>query len=101
MRIVRSPARGYRRIAISIAMTAATITASHAQRIQVPLIDVDCSAYQRQDDGKWIVLYENKVVLGSNVNRTVVPSDDPQTFQLVRGTFLARVLDATCGRLKK
>jgi hypothetical protein len=99
--MMRSLARSYRRPALVVAMTAATITAGHAQRIQVPLIDVDCSAYQRQDDGKWIVLYKNRVVLGGNVDRTVVPSDDPQTFQLVPGTSLDRVLGARCGRLKK
>src|SRR5712671_6321795 len=44
------------RMFFSAAVIAATPVASSAQRIQVPLIDVDCSAYQRQDGGTWTVL---------------------------------------------
>ena len=100
--MVQSWAGGCRRTAFFVAATAATIGAGNAQRIHVlPFVDMDCSAYQHQDDGKWIVLYKNRVVLGNNVDRTVVPSDDPQSFQLVPGSSLAGILNATCGRLKK
>ena len=70
----------------STAVIAATIGASNTQKLQVPGIDMDCSAYQRQDDGKWIVLYRNKVVLGSNVKKDVMPEDDPQAVELTSGT---------------
>lgn len=82
-------------------MIAATIAASSAQKLQVPGIDMDCSAYQRQDDGKWTVVYRNKVLLGSNVKKDVLPGDDPQAVELTPGTYLHGVLNATCGRLKK
>ena len=82
-------------------MIAATIGASSAQKLQVPGIDMDCSAYQRQDDGKWTVVYRNKVLLGSNVKKEVMPGDDPQAVELTPGTYLHGVLNATCGRLKK
>ena len=62
---------------------------------------MDCSAYQRQDDGKWTVVYRNKVLLGSNVKKDVLPGDDPQAVELTPGTYLHGVLNATCGRLKK
>ena len=82
-------------------MIAATIGASSAQKLQVPGIDMDCSAYQRQEDGKWTVVYRNKVLLGSNVKKEVMPGDDPQAVELTPGTYLHGVLNATCGRLKK
>lgn len=74
---------------------------SNAQKIQVPLIDIDCSAFQRKDDGTWIVLHSSKVVLGSNVNKTVAPGDDPHNVQLTPASTLDGVLNAICGKLKK
>ena len=91
----------YHRIVFSTAVIAATIGGSTAQKLQVPGIDMDCSAYQRQDDGKWTVLYRNKVVLGGNVNKDVMPGDNPQSVELTHGSYLHGVLNATCGRLKK
>jgi hypothetical protein len=88
-------------IVFSASVIAVTIGPSSAQRIQIPLIDVDCSAYLRRDDGKWAVRYRNKVVLGSNVEKDVMPGDDPQTVELTPGSYLHNVLNATCGRLKK
>jgi hypothetical protein len=79
----------------------ATIGPGSAQRIQVPLIDIDCTAYLRRDDGKWAVLYQNKVMLGSNVKKDVMPGDDPQMVELTPSSYLHSVLNATCGRLKK
>jgi hypothetical protein len=89
------------RNAFSAAVIATTIGASSAQKLHVPGIDMDCSAYQRQDDGKWTVLYRNKVLLGSNVKKDVMPEDDPQAVELTPGSYLHGVLNATCGRLKK
>jgi hypothetical protein len=51
--------------------------------------------YQRQDDGKWTVLYRNKVVLGSNVDKDIIPGDDPQALQLTARSHLHRILNAT------
>jgi hypothetical protein len=96
-----SAALGFQRITFFAAMTAATIAPSSAQKVQMPLIDIDCAAYERRDDGKWTVLYSNKVVLGSNVNRAIVPADDPQAVRLTPGSSLDGVLNAICGRLKK
>ena len=91
----------WHRIVLSVSVIAVTIGPSSGQRIQVPLIDIDCSAYLRRDDGKWAVLYRNKVVLGSNVKKDVMPGDDPQAVELTPSSYLHSVLNATCGRLKK
>lgn len=91
----------WHRIVFSASVIAVTIGPSSAQRIQLPLIDIDCSAYLRRDDGKWAVLHRNKVALGSNVKKEVVPGDDPQTVELTPSSYLHSVLNATCGRLKK
>ena len=88
-------------IMFSTVMIAATIGASSAQKLQLPGIDMDCSAYQRQHDGRWAVLYRNKVLLGGNVKTDVRPGDDPQTVELTPGSYLHGVLNATCGRLNK
>jgi len=89
------------RIAFSAIAVAATTFASSAQRLQVPLIDIDCSAYGRQNDGTWAVLHSNKVVLGSNVNKDVMPGDDPRNVQLTPHSTLDGVLNVTCAKFKK
>jgi hypothetical protein len=91
----------WHRIVLSASVIVVTIDPSSGQRIQVPLIDIDCSAYLRRDDEKWAVLYRNKVVLGSNVKNDVMPGDDPQTVELTPSSYLHSVLNATYGRLKK
>lgn len=91
----------WHRFVCSTSVIAATIGPGSAQRIQVPLIDIDCSAYLRRDDGKWAVLYQNKVMLGNNFKKDVMPEDDPQTVELTPSSYLHSVLNATCGRLKK
>ena len=91
----------YARIAISAALIVTAMGRSSAQKIQVPLIDVDCSAYYRQDDGTWVVLYSNKVMLGSNVNKAVMPGDDPRNLQLTPVSTLDSVLNTICAKFKK
>jgi hypothetical protein len=96
-----SQTRLHVRIVLSVALIVTTMGESNAQRIKVPLIDIDCSAYQRKDDGTWIVLHSSKVVLGSNVNKTVVLGDDPHNVQLTPASTLDSILNATCGKFKK
>ena len=91
----------WKRIVFSTALVAATIGPSSAQKLQMPGIGMDCSAYQRRDDGNWTVVYRNKVVLGGNVKKDVLSGDDPQAVELTPGTHLHGVLNATCGRFKK
>jgi len=88
-------------IAFTAVLMVATVSASSAQKIKLPLIDMDCSAYRRQDDGTWIVLYLNNVVLGSNVNKAVLPGDDPRSVELTPSSTLDGVLNAICAKFNK
>jgi hypothetical protein len=91
----------WRGIACSVALVVATMSPNSAQKLQLPFMDMDCSAYQRRDDGTWAVLYQNRVALGNNVKKDVGPGDDPHAVELVPGSYLHGVLNATCGRLRK
>ena len=44
---------------------------------------VDCSAYQRQTDGRWIVTRTNKITFGNDASSEIEPeSTDPELVQL-------------------
>jgi len=89
------------RSVLSTAFAVMTVAPCLAQHVRGPLVDVDCSAYRREDNGTWVVNYPNRIVLGSNVDRRIVPADDPRSVELTPYSRLAGVLDATCGRLKR
>jgi hypothetical protein len=73
-----------------------------AQTMQLQSItEIDCSAYQRQTDGTWIVLKFNKVLRSGKVAREVFPGDDPDPARLTNGTSLHRILNAVCAPLKR
>ena len=89
-------------IVFSVIILAVTLGPSAAQRIQLnSVIQIDCSAYQRQNDGTWNVLRSNRIMRDQNVARVVVPGDDPEVSRLTDGTSLRRNLDLLCAPLKQ
>jgi hypothetical protein len=88
----------------AVVITICTIAGTghcYAEAIQLrSLIQIDCSAYQRQDDGTWIVLRQNTVTRSGKVAREVIPEDNPDTSKLTDGTSLRRTLDGFCARSK-
>jgi hypothetical protein len=89
-------------IALSAVLTVTAASTCSAQSIQLrSVIQIDCSAYQRQSDGTWIVLRQNTVTRSGKVAREVIAEDDPETARLTDGTSLKRSLDDFCAYLKK
>jgi hypothetical protein len=85
---------------IAICTIAAT-SHCYAEAIQLrSLTQIDCSAYQRQGDGTWIVLRQNTITRSGKIAREVIPEDNPDTSKLTDGTSLRRTLDGFCARSK-
>ena len=64
-----------------------------AQEVQLQVaVQVDCSAYRRNNDGNWIVLRPTKMLERGQVLREIVPGDNLEKF--------SRLLDGLCARTK-
>jgi hypothetical protein len=71
-----------------------------SQQVQLQsVMQIDCSAYQRNADGSWAVLRANKILDRGKVWREVAQGDELE--KLTDGAFLFRLLDASCLRAKK
>ncbi|CAN7722099.1 hypothetical protein LJR220_001687 [Bradyrhizobium sp. LjRoot220] len=64
------------------------------------VVQVDCSAYQRQIDGTWVALRQNKVMRDSNVAREIIPGDDLEVAKMTDGKLLKGVLNSVCASMK-
>jgi hypothetical protein len=65
------------------------------------VVQIDCSAYQRQSDGTWIALRQNKVMRGSDVARVIIPGDDLEVAKMTDGKLLKGLLNSVCVSTKK
>jgi hypothetical protein len=89
-------------IAFSVIILAISLGPSTAQHLSLDaVIQIVCSAYQRQSNGTWNVLRSNKITRGRSVAREVVPGDDPEVTRLTDGTPLRRNLDILCPPLRQ
>jgi hypothetical protein len=89
-------------VAFSVIILAISLGPSTAQHLQLDaVVQIDCSAYQRQSNGKWNVLRSNKITRGRSVAREVVPGDDLEVSRLTDGTSLRRNLDILCPPLRQ
>jgi hypothetical protein len=81
---------------------AATVDLSGAQPVQFdPVVQIDCSAYQRRTDGRWTVLRTNKITRSNGVATEVTLVDDIEATQLADGSSLRRNLDLLCTPFKR
>ena len=88
--------------AFALAVLAMTLGPSAAQSIvAIATIELDCSAYQRQNDGSWEVLKPNKIVQKGILLREVIPGDDLEAAKLTDGSSLRGTLDSWCARLHR
>jgi hypothetical protein len=86
-------------VALLIAVPVLAVPAL-AQQVQLQsTVEIDCSAYERNAEGSWIVLRANKILERGRVWREVASGDDLK--KLRDGPFLSRFLDAACSRAPK
>jgi hypothetical protein len=80
----------------------AVIDLSGAQPAQFdPVVQIDCSAYQRHSDGRWTVLRTNKITRSNGAAKEVTPVENTQGTQLADGSPLQRDLDLLCTSFKR
>ena len=89
-------------IVLSISTLLLALGPGLSQEIRLQSVtEIDCSAYQRREDGSWIALRANKILKHGKVAREVIQSDDLEAAKLTDGSSLYRLLDTLCARLKK
>jgi hypothetical protein len=86
----------------AVIVTSCTFGPSAAdQLVARSVVQVDCSAYQRQTDGTWIALRQNKVMRDSKVAREIIPGDDLEVAKMTDGNLLKGLLNSVCASTKK
>ncbi|MGY2931839.1 hypothetical protein ACVWZ6_001441 [Bradyrhizobium sp. GM6.1] len=90
------------RALLSISIWAVNVDLSCAQPAQFdPVVQIDCSAYQRHSDGRWTVLRTNKITPSNGAAKEVTPIENTQGTQLANGSPLRRNLDLLCASFKR
>ena len=76
-------------------------SAAADQLVARSVVQIDCSAYQRQSDGAWTALRQNKVMRDSKIAREIVPGDDLEVAKMTDGKLLKGLLNSMCTSMKK
>jgi hypothetical protein len=86
-------------IVLLIAVPALALGPALAQQVQLQsAVEIDCSAYERNANGSWVVLRPNKIFERGKVMLEVVPGNDLEKSK--DGAWLYRLLNASCPRTK-
>jgi hypothetical protein len=88
-------------IALSVALQGLAVGTAVSQDVQLQVaVEIDCSAYQQNADGSWVVLRANKILERGKVLREIVSGDDldkPKD----GGRSIHRLVGAVCARSKQ